>query len=68
MSECNLSFLVPSSVAKVRLMLDDGNSLGLFVYQRSRSVYNSLPYKDSPTPKLTAKISANFLQIQSRFN
>lgn len=25
MSECNLSFLVPSSLAKVRLMLDDVN-------------------------------------------
>ncbi|KAJ9490928.1 hypothetical protein VN97_g2332 [Penicillium thymicola] len=24
-------------------------------------VYNSLPYKDSPTPKLAARRSANFL-------
>ncbi|KAJ9492112.1 hypothetical protein VN97_g1167 [Penicillium thymicola] len=29
--------------------------------------YNSLLYKDSPTPKLAAKRSANFLQIQFRF-
>ncbi|KAJ9482239.1 hypothetical protein VN97_g11205 [Penicillium thymicola] len=29
--------------------------------------YNSLPYKDSPTPKLAAKRSANFLQIHFRF-
>ncbi|KOS42116.1 hypothetical protein ACN38_g7042 [Penicillium nordicum] len=31
------------------------------------STYNSLSYKDSPTPKLAAKRSANFLQIQFRF-
>ncbi|KAJ9489413.1 hypothetical protein VN97_g3873 [Penicillium thymicola] len=30
--------------------------------------YNSLPYKDSPTPKLAARRSANFLQLQFRFN
>ncbi|KAJ9487118.1 hypothetical protein VN97_g6207 [Penicillium thymicola] len=32
------------------------------------SVEGSLPYKDSSTPKLAAKRSANFLQIQVRFN
>ena len=26
--------------------------------------YTTLPYKDSPTPKLAAKRSANLLQIQ----
>ncbi|KOS37074.1 hypothetical protein ACN38_g12154, partial [Penicillium nordicum] len=31
------------------------------------SVYNSLPCKDSPTPKLTGKRSANSLQIHFRF-
>ncbi|KAJ9482427.1 hypothetical protein VN97_g11006 [Penicillium thymicola] len=30
-------------------------------------LYNSLPCIDSPTPKLAAKRSANFLQIQFRF-
>ncbi|KOS38231.1 hypothetical protein ACN38_g10955 [Penicillium nordicum] len=43
----------------------------IVAYDRSRvvvrrshgSYYNSLPYKDSPTPKLTANRSANFLQI-----
>ncbi|KOS39013.1 hypothetical protein ACN38_g10160 [Penicillium nordicum] len=29
---------------------------------------HSLPYKVSPTPKLAAKRSANFLQIQFKFN
>ncbi|KAJ9483678.1 hypothetical protein VN97_g9716 [Penicillium thymicola] len=31
------------------------------------TMYNSLPYRDSPTPKLAAKRSANFLQIHFRF-
>ncbi|KOS36636.1 hypothetical protein ACN38_g12607, partial [Penicillium nordicum] len=30
--------------------------------------YNSLPYNQSPTPKLAGKRSANFLQIQFRFS
>ncbi|KAJ9482340.1 hypothetical protein VN97_g11101, partial [Penicillium thymicola] len=30
--------------------------------------YNSLSYKDSSTPKLAAKRSANFLRIQFRSN
>ncbi|KAJ9481422.1 hypothetical protein VN97_g12061, partial [Penicillium thymicola] len=58
--------------------LVSANYLGLALYGRLSMppditlslvvTYNSLLYKDSPTPKLAAKRSANFLQIQFRFN
>ncbi|KOS40239.1 hypothetical protein ACN38_g8922 [Penicillium nordicum] len=36
--------------------------------RRETICYNSLPYKDSPTPKLAAcQFSSNFLQIHFRF-
>ncbi|KOS46066.1 hypothetical protein ACN38_g2971 [Penicillium nordicum] len=40
----------------------------LWATKYATGTYNSLSYKDSPTPKLAAKRSANLVQIQFRFN